>query len=62
VSEKGRRLYSLALGPLALSFVGATGAEDIATIKHLENKHGDAWVDVWLRDRGLSLDNYRGAA
>jgi type IV secretion/conjugal transfer VirB4 family ATPase len=62
VSEKGRRLYSLALGPLALSFVGATGAEDIATIKQLEEKHGDAWVDVWLRDRGLSLDNYRGAA
>lgn len=62
VSEKGRRLYSLALGPLALSFVGATGAEDIAAIKKLEQKHGAEWVHVWLRDRGLSLDNYRGAA
>lgn len=62
VSEKGRRLYSLALGPLALSFVGATGAEDIAAIKALESKHGDDWVHVWLRDRGLNLENYRSAA
>ncbi|WP_426811715.1 VirB4 family type IV secretion/conjugal transfer ATPase (plasmid) [Pseudomonas sp. WOUb67] len=62
VSEKGRRLYSLALGPLALSFVGATGAEDIATIQNLESKHGPDWVHVWLRERGLSLENYRSAA
>lgn len=62
VSEKGRRLYSLALGPLALSFVGATGPEDIAIIKKLEQTHGEQWVHVWLRDRGLSLDNYRSAA
>ena len=62
VSEKGRRLYSLALGPLALSFVGATGAEDIAAIKHLEQKHGDDWVHVWLENRGLSLANYGVAA
>lgn len=62
VSEKGRRLYSLALGPLALSFVGATGPDDIAIIKNLEQQHGDEWVHLWLRDRGLSLDNYRSAA
>lgn len=62
VSERGRRLYSLALGPLALSFVGATGPDDIAIIKKLEEKHGEEWVHVWLRDRGLSLDNYRSAA
>ena len=62
VSEKGRRLYSLALGPLALSFVGATSPEDIAIIKKLEQQHGEQWVHVWLRNRGLSLDNYRSAA
>lgn len=62
VSEKGRRLYSLALGPLALSFVGATSVEDIDAIRKLEATHGDKWVDIWLRGRGLSLDNYRGAA
>lgn len=62
VSEKGRRLYSLALGPLALSFVGAGSVEDIATIKKLEKQHGEGWVNIWLRDRGLSLDDYRSAA
>ncbi|MGP5477589.1 VirB4 family type IV secretion/conjugal transfer ATPase [Pseudomonas helleri] len=62
VSEKGRRLYSLALGPLALSFVGATSADDIAAIKSLEKKHGADWVHVWLNERGLSLENYKGVA
>lgn len=62
VSEKGRRLYSLALGPLALAFVGAGAIEDIATIKDLESKHGDDWVHVWLRQRNLSLDDYGVAA
>ncbi|MDP5168585.1 conjugal transfer protein TrbE [Pseudomonas syringae] len=62
VSEKGSRLFSLALGPLAKSFVAKTSLEDIGAIKALEATHGPKWVDIWLRDRGLSLDNYRGAA
>jgi type IV secretion system protein VirB4 len=55
VSEQGRRIYELALGPLALSFVGATDKESIATIKALEAKHGQMWVHEWLASRGLSL-------
>ncbi|MCK9709897.1 conjugal transfer protein TrbE, partial [Pseudomonas syringae pv. syringae] len=62
VSEKGSRLFSLALGPLAYSFVAKTSPEDIAAIQALEAKHGENWVDIWLRDRRLSLDDYRGAA
>jgi type IV secretion system protein VirB4 len=58
VSENGRRLYDLALGPLALSFVGASDKDSIATIKTLETKHGDAWVHEWLSGRGLNLNNY----
>jgi type IV secretion/conjugal transfer VirB4 family ATPase len=38
VSENGRRLYDLALGPLALAFVGASDKESLATIQHLESK------------------------
>ena len=38
VSEKGRRLFELALGPLALSFVGATDKESLAAIRTLEDK------------------------
>jgi type IV secretion system protein VirB4 len=58
VSENGRRLYDLALGPLALSFVGASDKDSIATIKTLEAKHGDAWVHQWLAGRGLNLNDY----
>jgi len=62
VSENGRRLYDLALGPLALSFVGATDKESIADIKQLEAKFGDQWVHEWLANRGLKLDDYLEAA
>ncbi|EHO0169621.1 VirB4 family type IV secretion/conjugal transfer ATPase [Salmonella enterica] len=62
VSENGRRLYDLALGPLALAFVGASDKESVAIIKNLEAKFGDQWVDEWLRSRGLALDEYLEAA
>lgn len=62
VSEKGRRLFELALGPLALSFVGVSDKEDVAFIKQLEAKHGEDWVDEWLKSRGLTLNQYLEAA
>jgi len=62
VSENGRRLYDLALGPLALAFVGASDKESLATIQHLESKLGDGWVHEWLAGRGLTLDTYGVAA
>ena len=58
VSEKGRRLFELALGPLALAFVGSTDKESIATIKELEARHGNNWVREWLAMRGLDLNGY----
>lgn len=62
VSEKGRRLYSLALGPLALSFVGATDKESIAMIQQLEKTHKANWVHEWLRTKGLALNDYEVSA
>lgn len=62
VSENGRRLYDLALGPLALSFVGASDKESIAFIKQLEAQYSDGWVHEWLATRGLKLNDYMGAA
>jgi type IV secretion system protein VirB4 len=61
VSEQGRRLYSLALGPLALSFVGATSKEDVARIKALEREHGADWVNEWLRSRSVNIADYASA-
>ena len=62
VSENGRRLYDLALGPLALAFVGASDKESVAAIKSLEAKFGDAWVHEWLAGRNLKLSDYGVAA
>ena len=58
VSEHGRRLYDLALGPLALAFVGASDKESVTTIKNLEAKFGNQWVHEWLAGRGLNLNDY----
>lgn len=62
VSENGRRLYDLALGPLALAFVGASDKDSVAAIKTLEAKYGDTWVHEWLAGRGLNLNNYGAPA
>lgn len=62
VSENGRRLYELALGPLALSFVGASDKDSVAAIKGLEAQYGEQWVHEWLDGRGLKLANYVEAA
>lgn len=59
VSEQGRRLYDLALGPLALAFVGATDKESLAAIRQLESQHGDDWVRHWLDQRNLNLNDYQ---
>ncbi|HHL3493495.1 TPA: conjugal transfer protein TrbE [Legionella pneumophila] len=58
VSEKGQRLYQLALGPYALAFVGATDPDSIARMKQLEFKHGDAWVSQWLLEKGIRMNQY----
>ena len=62
VSENGRRLYDLALGPLALSFVGASDKESVASIKQLEANFKDKWVYEWTANRGLNLDDFLEAA
>jgi type IV secretion/conjugal transfer VirB4 family ATPase len=58
VSEKGRRLYDLALGPLALAFVGASDKDSIAAIQALEAKFGNEWVSEWLKSRNINFSDY----
>ncbi|HII4560439.1 TPA: conjugal transfer protein TrbE [Legionella pneumophila] len=62
VSEKGQRLYQLALGPYTLAFVGATDPDSIARMKQLEFKHEDAWVSQWLLEKGIPMNHYGEAA
>lgn len=58
VSSKGKRLYDLALGPLALSFVAASDKETISEIKQLERQFGENWVEEWLLKKGIKLKDY----
>jgi len=51
-SPEGRRLFDMALGPVALSFVGASGKEDLKRIRILNHKHGRDWPTYWLEQRG----------
>jgi type IV secretion system protein TrbE len=55
VSEKGRRMYQLALGPVAKAFVGATDKESIARIRSLEATHGSRWPKEWLKESGVNV-------
>lgn len=60
-SELGRRLFSLALGPLQLALVGATDQDSVLKIKALEREYGDGWLSIWLAERKLNLQDYLGA-
>jgi type IV secretion system protein VirB4 len=53
VSEGGRRLFELALGPVAMAFVGASDKESVAEIRSLEARFGDQWIGEWLALRGV---------
>ena len=52
-SPDGRRLFDMALGPITLSFVGASGKDDIKRIDELRVHHGDDWTVHWLKQRGI---------
>ncbi|WP_434730479.1 conjugal transfer protein TrbE [Rhizobium binae] len=54
VSPEGRRLFDMALGPIALSFVGVSGKEDLKRIRALHSEHGGAWPYPWLQQRGIA--------
>ncbi|ABE65141.1 type IV secretion/conjugal transfer ATPase, VirB4 family (plasmid) [Nitrobacter hamburgensis X14] len=51
-SPEGRRLFNMALGPVALSFVGASGKDDLKRILALKKDSTD-WPVYWLKERGI---------
>ena len=54
-SPEGSRLFNLALSPLALSFVGASGKEDIKAIKEMKEEYADDWINQWLEMRKVEV-------
>ena len=53
VNPYGRRLFRLSLGDVSLSFVGASGKDNIRRIDELIKEYGDSWPVEWLRERHL---------
>jgi type IV secretion system protein VirB4 len=56
--NKKNRLINLVLGDLALSFVGASGKDDLRTIKKLIKADKDNWVFNWMDKRGVNYSQY----
>lgn len=55
LSTVGRRLFSLDLGPVALSFVGKSGKEDIKLARELIEQYGEIhWVPEWIKRCGVA--------
>ncbi|MET0100768.1 MAG: conjugal transfer protein TrbE [Sedimenticola sp.] len=54
-SPLGRRRYRLELGPVALSFVGVSGKEEVARAKQLITETGSEWPIHWMRNRGVEV-------
>ena len=56
VHPLGRRLISFRLGPVALSFLGASALQDRARINELDKRCGSDWVSFWMAEKGVSKD------
>lgn len=56
-SPDGRRLFDMALGPVTLCFVGASGKEDLKHIRALHLEHGADWPRHWLQHKGVTHAN-----
>src|SRR5260370_1254832 len=54
----GRRLYELALGPLALALVGASDKDSVLEVQKCEERFVRRWVEEWLRRRVVRLYQY----
>ena len=52
-SPTGTRLFDLNLGPVALSFLGASGKKELRAIEALRRAHNAHWPASWLSERGL---------
>ncbi len=55
-SATGKRLIDLALGRVALAFVGVSDKEGIARVNELEQEHGENWPAFWLSENNINAD------
>lgn len=56
MSPHGNRLFELALGPIALSFVGVSDKAGLARVRELAGEYGSKWPQIWMQERGVSYE------
>lgn len=59
MSDKGSRLFSLALQPLALSLVAAGDRDTVLHVQELEKVWGELWLEKYLAEKGLDLKDFQ---
>ncbi len=59
-SPKGKRLFDLCLGPVALSFVGVSDKKTLTHLKQLKATLGDQWPYAWLKEREVEYEHLAG--
>src|SRR3954451_4559619 len=59
ISPLGRRLISLGIHNVALSFVGVNGREERQLVEDLVNEFPETWQSEWLRVRAGALKDER---
>ncbi len=57
VSPYGRRLFELALGKFTLAFVAVSDPESLNYIRGLRDDFGGEWINHYLRDKNISMNN-----
>lgn len=53
ISPLGQRMFSLNLGPYALSLVGVNGKKNRHRLDELMKLHQESWVSAWLTENNL---------
>ena len=59
MSDKGSRLFSLALQPLALAIVAAGDRDTVLHVQELEKVWGEKWLEKYLAEKGLNLKDFQ---
>ena len=57
IKGEGSRVVNLAIGEIALSFVGVSSKPELKEVRELQENEGEKWPLVWLKNRGV---NYAG--
>ncbi|HEY9528860.1 MAG TPA: conjugal transfer protein TrbE, partial [Anaerolineales bacterium] len=57
-SPGGQRWFELAVGPLAMRFIGVSDKDSIRDVKACEKAHGKNWPIYWLKQGGVDYAKY----